>query len=349
MTLILGIETSCDETAAAVYDSSAKKILSNCVFSQVKLHKLFGGVVPEIAARSHLEKIQPIISDALNKANVTLDDIDVVAVTNKPGLVGSLLIGLCWAKGIAWAKEKKLVSVNHLQAHIFSAFLKDDFSVDEKILGFPHLNLSVSGGHTAFYLVEGFGKYKLIGQTLDDAAGEAFDKIAFVMGLGYPGGPIIEKLASEVGFVDFFNYPRTKFSKKEVKFSFSGLKTAIIYDLVKKGVFDLEKGVIKSALSAQLQKEVASSLLVCIGDIFENSLRLAFKQYSEVEGFSFVGGVACNQYLKKRLEAVCNELNKKFVSPACKFCADNAAMVALVGGCKAEKGEFANLELDVLD
>ena len=348
MPVILGIETSCDETAAAVYDSDKKQILSNKLFSQIKLHEIYGGVVPEIASRSHLEKIDIIIEQALEQANKTLDEVDVIAVTNKPGLVGSLLIGLCFAKAIAFAKNKKLTGVDHLEAHIFSSFLNDDFSVNQNI-DFPHLCLSVSGGHTALYLVEGFGKYKILGQTLDDAAGEAFDKLAKVIGLGYPGGAKIEQLASQVGFQDFFNYPRSKKLAKDLKFSFSGLKTAVLYDLVKKGAYNLQTGSIKENITLDLQQKVSSSLLVCIKDIFYDVLKNAFKQYPEMKGFTFVGGVACNKYLKKELESLCEKHNKWFVSPPCKFCSDNAAMVSFVGGYKAEKNQFSDLSLDVLE
>ncbi|HBS48281.1 TPA: tRNA (adenosine(37)-N6)-threonylcarbamoyltransferase complex transferase subunit TsaD [Candidatus Dependentiae bacterium] len=349
MALILGIESSCDETAASVYDSSAKKILSSCVFSQTKLHEIFGGVVPEIASRSHLEKIGPIVNQSLIDANISLDEIDYIAVTNKPGLIGSLLVGLCFAKGICWAKQKKLIAVDHLEAHIFSAFLKNDLTFDENLLKFPHLNLSVSGGHTNFYLVKGFGEYELLGQTLDDAAGEAFDKIGYVLGLGYPGGPIIEKLAKEVNFEDFYKYPRSKREEKDLNFSFSGLKTAVLYDLVKKNIFDLKSGILKENITPQIQAKVASSLLVCIGDIFEHSVKIAFNKYPEATGLSFVGGVACNKYLAKKLETFCTRYKKDFVNPPCKFCCDNAAMVALVGAYKASKNQFTDLTTDVFD
>jgi N6-L-threonylcarbamoyladenine synthase len=325
MALVLGIETSCDETAAAVYDSDKKKLLSSAIFSQIKLHEIYGGVVPEIASRSHLEKIDLVLREAIKEAKISIDDLDSIAVTNKPGLVGSLLIGLCFAKGLAWAKNKKLIAVNHLEGHIFSSFLQKDFSINKEILGFPHLNLLVSGGHTAFYLVNGFVDYELIGQTFDDAAGEG-----------------------EVEFKDFFNYPRSRSKEKDLNFSFSGLKTAVLYDLVKKGVFNLNKGIIKSKITPTLQKEVASSLLICVGDIFERSLKLAFKKYPNATGFSFVGGVACNKYLKDRLESVCKDHEKAFVSPPCTFCSDNAAMVAFVGSYKAEQGKLAGLDLDVL-
>ncbi len=344
--LILGVETSCDETAAAVYDSTQKRLLSNSLFSQIKLHEIYGGVVPEIASRSHLEKIDIIICKALQDAQKTLDDIDVVSVTTKPGLVGSLLIGTCFAKAIAWGKNKKLIGVDHLHAHIFSSFLKESFETEE--VEFPHLCLLASGGNTAFYLVKDFGQAQIVGQTSDDAAGEAFDKIAKIIGFGYPGGATIEKKASEVKFQDYFGYPRTKDLRKTLDFSFSGLKTAVLYDLVKRGAYDLGKGPIWDAVTPELQQKVSSSLLVCIADIFEKKLELAFKLYPQVKAFTFVGGVACNSYIKNRLQTVCQKMGKKFVCPPCKFCGDNAAMVAFVGGYKAQRGQFADFYLDVL-
>src|SRR5579859_6716094 len=229
--LTLGIETSCDETAAAVYDAD-KGILSSVLYSQIKLQHTFGGVVPEIASRAHFEKIQEIITHALATANVTLKDIDVVAITNKPGLPGSLLIGLCFGKALAFALNKKFIGINHLEGHAFSAFLNN------KNIPFPHVCLTASGGHTSLYLIHNFGEYEILAQTKDDAAGEAFDKIAKWMNLPYPGGPEIERLAATVNFQDFFHYPRGR--SDVLDFSFSGLKTAVFYDLVKKGYSDLE-------------------------------------------------------------------------------------------------------------
>ncbi len=345
MTLILGIETSCDETGAAVYDSRQQRILSNAIFSQIQEHEKYGGVVPEIASRSQLEKINPIIQAALHKADISsIEQIDTIAVAQGPGLAGSLFVGLCYAKGISWARNKKLIGVNHLEAHIFSSFLKNDFSIEQKI-DFPHLCLSVSGGHTALYLVKDFGQYEIIGQTTDDAAGEAFDKIAKVLGFGYPGGPVIEKLAQQINFQDFLKYPRTK--RSEIFFSFSGLKTAVLYDLVKKNAYDLKVGPLIQNLSVELKQQVASSMLVCIADIFVNNVTLALKQYPEIKSFTFVGGVACNKYLRNRLEEVCKKYEKGFFSPSAQFCTDNAAMIAFVGGYKAPKGEFADLSIDI--
>ena len=347
MALILGIETSCDETAAAVFDSSQQALLSTEVFSQIDLHKKYGGVVPEIASRSHLEKITPIVKIALADANVSLDDVDAFAVTTKPGLVGSLLIGMCFAKGLAWSKNKKLIGVNHLDGHIYSSLLNDDGTLNTDVQ-FPHICLLASGGNTALYLVKSMHEYELLGRTLDDAAGEAFDKVAKLIGLGYPGGPIIEKMAREGGLRDYFEYPRTKNKSKSYDFSFSGLKTAVLYDLVKRGVYDLKMGVIPGTITPELQQQVASSLLICIGDIFQSKLQYALKQHPEIMGFTFVGGVACNRYLREKLAAYCQNRDKFFVVPHPKYCGDNAAMIALVGAQKAEREEFDDFDLDVL-
>lgn len=336
---ILGIETSCDETAAAVYDSH-KGIQSNKLFSQIDLHKVFGGVVPEVASRSHLEKINTIVQQALDAADTKLKDIDVIAVTNKPGLPGSLLVGVCFAKALAWAGNKKLISVNHLEGHAYSAFLEHD-------IPFPHLCITASGGHTSMYLIEDFGKYTTIGTTLDDAAGEAFDKIAKLLNLGYPGGPIIEKLAREANFQDFFNYTRGSNKKQTLNFSFSGLKTAVLYDLVKRNAYDMQsKKLIDD--SYELKQKVASSLLVCISDVFQNKIKLALKKYPHIKALSFVGGVACNKYIKNALLTFCEQRNLKFFTPSPQYCTDNAAMIAFVGSYKAQQQKFSDFSLDIL-
>jgi len=346
MTLILGIETSCDETGIAVFDTEKKQILSNVLFSQVQLHEKYGGVVPEIASRSQLEKINEVTVQAFEKSGVTLDDIDVVAVTNAPGLIGSLLVGTCFGKALAWSSQKKLIGVNHLEAHIFSSFLKPDGTVHEDI-PFPHLSLTASGGHTSLYLVKGFGDYELVAQTQDDAAGEAFDKIAKIIGFEYPGGAKIEAFARDVDFQDFFNYPRTKNKNQQIMFSFSGLKTAVLYHLVDLGVYDLQKGPIPENITLDLQQKISSSLLVCIADIFEKNLKLAFKQFPYVKACTFAGGVACNKYLTNRLQNLCDRHHKKFYSPTPQFCTDNGAMIAFVGGYKAHQRKFSDFSLDV--
>jgi N6-L-threonylcarbamoyladenine synthase len=335
--ITLGIETSCDETAAAVYHSE-QGLLSSALYSQIELHKRFGGVVPELASRSQLEKINPIVAAALEQANLTLDDIDVVAVTNKPGLPGSLLVGICFAKALAWAKNKKLIGINHLEGHAFSSFLEHN-------VPFPHLCLTASGGHTSLYLIKNFGDYEVLGQTQDDAAGEAFDKIAKLMNLPYPGGPVIEKLAREVEFKDFFNYPRSK--HKTLDFSFSGLKTAVLYDLVKQQAYDLATKTFLRSDDEQFIKQVASSLLVCMADIFEQKLSLALAAHPEIKAITFVGGVACNAYIVERLKTFATAHNIPFFHPSRKYCTDNAAMIAFVGNYKAQQGLFADFTLDM--
>lgn len=346
MSIILGIETSCDETAAAVYDSEKRIVISSALFSQVLLHEKYGGVVPEIASRSHLEKIGLIVREAL--AGMHVNDIDYIAVTNKPGLVGALLIGLSFAKGLAFAHNKNLIGVDHIESHIFSSFLSSDGTVRDDI-PFPHICLVASGGHTSLFFVKDFGSYTQIGQTLDDAAGEAFDKVAKLIELGYPGGPRIEALAKDVGYKDFFHYPRTKSVKKSLDFSFSGLKTAVLYDLVARGAYDLHNGVIVEKMTDLLKKQVASSLLVCIAEIAVSKIELALDTYPEAKGVTFAGGVACNYYLRTEIQKSCERRKKIFVVPPSKYCGDNAAMVAFVGGYKSIQGKISDYSLDVLE
>lgn len=345
--IILGLETSCDETAAAVFDAGQQRLLSSEIFSQISLHEMFGGIVPEIASRSQLEKVDVIVDAALRTAGISVRDLDVIAVTSKPGLVGSLLVGASFAKGLAWSLNKKIVAVNHLEGHIFSPWLKNDGTLQTDI-PFPHLCLSVSGGHTSMYLVRDFGSYQEVARTLDDAAGEAFDKIAKVLGFGYPGGATIERLAAEVEFYDFFKYPRTKINREHLQFSFSGLKTAVLYDLVKRGAYDLKAGPIKDMMTLDLQQKVASSLLVAIADIFCEHVRAAFRCWSDIGALTFAGGVACNRYLRMRLETVCQSQGKSFFVAPQHFCTDNAAMIAFVGSYNAGREHFAPLSFDVL-
>ena len=361
---ILSIETSCDETAAAVY-TTEQGILSSVLHSQTALHVPFGGVVPEVASRSHIEKITPIVTQALSDAHKKLTDIDVFAVTSTPGLAGSLLVGLCFAKALAYAQQKPLVAVNHLEGHIFSAHLEHEIpwcsynsthsdsqhQSDNRTTMhehyFPYLCMAASGGHTALYLVKDFGVYELIGKTVDDAAGEAFDKVAALIGLEYPGGPLIEKLAKNFNFQDAFEYPRMR--KKGLDFSFSGLKTAVLYDLIKRGAYDPATKRILKPDDMLLKEQVASSLLVCIGDIFEDRITQAFELYPKVKALTFVGGVACNNYLKERLALLAQKHRKLFFSPAKKYCTDNAAMIAFVGHYKAQRGQFAPLTLEIFE
>jgi N6-L-threonylcarbamoyladenine synthase len=248
------------------------------------------------------------------------------------------MIGVSFAKALAFAKNKKLIGVNHLEGHVFSACI-------EHTIPFPFLCLTVSGGHSSLYLVTGFGEYKSIGHTIDDAAGEAFDKIAKLMNLPYPGGPVIEKLAEQVKFQDFFHY--TRGAMAGLNFSFSGLKTAILYDMVKRGAYDLEHKKFLKADDLEFQQQVASSLLVCMGDIFEKKLALALKEYPGIKAISFVGGVACNKYLRRQLQAFCDKKKIQLFYPSGKLCTDNAGMIAFVGSYLAEQGKFNELNLSI--
>jgi len=344
MALILGIETSCDETAAAVYDDTKQRLLSSHLYSQTTQHLKYGGVVPEIASRTQLERIDGEVATALEMAGVSIDDIDIVAVTNRPGLLGSLLVGVCFAKGMAWASGKKLIGINHHEGHIYSSFLHEDGRFNSDV-PFPHFCLTVSGGHTSLYLVHDFGKFDLLGHTLDDAAGEAFDKIARLLGYPYPGGPAIEKLAREVQDQDFFSYPRNKM-KETYNVSFSGLKTAVVYDLIKRGAYDFERGVIAEKMTHELKTHVASSLQVCIADIFIARVKRAFKAYPDVKACTFVGGVAANQYIGNRLSELSERYDRAFFVVPKKFSGDNGAMIAFVGSFKATQGQFSDFSLD---
>lgn len=335
--IILGIESSCDETGAAVYDTQ-KGLLSNELYSQVDLHAWHGGVIPELASRLHMEKIGIIVQTALDKAGVTLEQIDTIAVTSKPGLPGALMIGVSYAKGLAFAENKKIIGVNHLEGHVFSA------CIDNQV-PFPFLCLTVSGGHTSLYFVEDFGMYSLVGHTIDDAAGEAFDKIAKMMNLPYPGGPVIEKLAEQVNFEDFFHY--TRGSMTGTNFSFSGLKTSILYDLVKRGAYDLESKTFLKEDDLYFKQQVASSLLVCMGDIFEKKLAEALKLHLNVKAISFVGGVACNKYLRRTLTKFAEKRGIQLFYPTPRLCTDNAGMIAFVGSYLAKQGKFDDLDLAI--
>lgn len=346
MAYILGIETSCDETAAAVYDTNTKRILSSQLHSQVELHEIYGGVVPEVASRSHIEKIHEIVTAALDEANLAIEDINAVAVTSTPGLAGSLLVGFSFAKALAYACKIPLIRVNHLQGHIFSAYLTAD-GYYEQVLPYPHVCLSASGGHTALYIVENAGIYHPLGNTLDDAVGEAFDKIAKLLELGYPGGPLIEKRAEKAGYKDYFSYSRTKKKKGCYDFSFSGLKTAIFYDMVRRGYAHPTTQALTSSCTDEVKDMIASSMLVCVGDILSRMLEQVLADIGSLKGFSFVGGVACNRYLRKRLQEVCDKRKIPFTISQQRFCTDNAAMIALVGAHKYLEKLFAPLDSDI--
>jgi len=336
-TLILGVETSCDETSIALY-SPINGVVEQTTFSQIMLQEKFGGVVPEIASRNQLEKIHHVTEETFAKTSYTLEDIDTIAVTKTPGLPGSLAVGIAFSKGLAIFANKNIIGINHIEGHVFSPFLENPN------IPFPHLCITASGGHTSIHYVEDFGKITLVNYTLDDAAGEAFDKIAKMMGLPYPGGPVLEKYAAAVNFEDFFHFPRLKTTTEH--FSFSGIKTSVLYTLIKMGAYDQEKKVFLEKDNVFLQQKIASSLLCCISDVFLQKLTQAFLKYPEIKAVTFAGGVACNKYIRSKIAAFAEKNKKELFIPSPKYCTDNGAMIAFVGHYKAQKGEFDSLYLD---
>lgn len=338
MKRVLAIESSCDETSASILEGTT--VLSNIIKSQIETHARYGGVVPELAAAGHLYAIRSVVEHSLSQANTTLDKIDAVAVTNKPGLAGALLVGLCFAKSIAVALKKPLIGVDHLEGHIYSACI-------EHKVEFPFICLTVSGGHTALYLVHDFRTYERIGHTMDDACGEAFDKVAKLLHLPYPGGPVIEKLAASVNFEDYFNYPRGK--KDTFLFSFSGLKTAVLYHLIEIGAYSQLQKRFLLADDSPLKAQVASSMLVCIGDMLAAKIDRALLAYPQAKSVCFVGGVACNKYLRARLTETATNHSKPLYYPSLQYCTDNAAMIGFVGQHKLAHNEISSYRLDVLE
>ena len=327
--LTLGIETSCDETAAAVL-SGGRTLLSNVIATQIPVHQKFGGVVPEIASRHHIVNIMPVIDEALRQAGVELAAIDQVAVTYGPGLVGALLVGVSAAKALAFARDIPLIGVNHLEGHIFANFL----SAPE--LAPPFVALVVSGGHTALVRVDGYNCFSLLGQTRDDAAGEAFDKVARVMGLPYPGGPQIDRLAAE-GDATAIDFPRALRDSGNYEFSFSGLKSAVLNYLNEQKMKG--EAINKADVAASFQQAVIEVLAVkaaeALGETGMKALVLA-------------GGVAANSALEGRLRQMAAERGIAFYYPSRILCTDNAAMIACRGYYQAREGRFSDLHLNAV-
>jgi N6-L-threonylcarbamoyladenine synthase len=318
---VLAIESSCDETAAAVV-RRGREILSDVVASQVKDHEPYGGVVPEIASRKHVELISPVVHQALAESGLKLADIDAVAVTHGPGLAGALLVGVSYAKGLAWASGKPLVGVNHIEAHISANFLGSSFEP-------PFLCLVVSGGHTELLVVSDYGCYRSLGGTLDDAAGEAFDKTARVLGLGYPGGSKIDKLAAS-GNPCAYDFPRAM-NGEGLDFSFSGMKTAVIQHMNKNPIKCIE--------------DAAASIQQAIVDVLVEKTERAAVQEG-VAKIALAGGVAANSGLRAAIQALCRRHGWALNIPAQRYCTDNAAMVGAAAYYRAVKGEFAALSLN---
>ena len=316
--MVLGIETSCDETAAAIVDSSppGSRLRSNIVYSQLTEHAAFGGVVPEIAARAHLDHLDSVISRALADADASLTGVDAIAATAGPGLIGGLVVGITMAKGIAWASGKPFVAVNHLEAHALTARLTDD-------IAFPYLLLLVSGGHCQLLACIGVGAYVLLGTTLDDAAGEAFDKAAKLIGLGYPGGPAIEQ-AARGGDPNCFALPRPMKGRPGCDFSFSGLKTAVRQIAVRSGGLDGRE-------TADLAASVELAICDALTDRTTNAVAWFRDHHPEGTSLVAAGGVAANVLLRRRLATLAETAGLRFVVPPPAFCTDNAAMIAWAG------------------
>ena len=329
--LILGIETSCDETSAAVV-RDGKEILSNIVLSQACIHERFGGVVPEIACRYHVESIMPVIDDALKEALVTLDDIEAICVTHGPGLAGALMVGISAAKGIALAKNIPLVGVNHIEAHIYANLMQS------KELKFPFIALVVSGGHTSLFYTIGVGQYEELGKTKDDAAGESYDKIAKLLGLGYPGGPIIDKLAKK-GNKNAVKFPRPCLNDGTFDFSFSGLKTAVLYYVnAYKQQHKITDDFVYDTVTC-FQEAVVDVLV-------KKALKAA--QEKEVKQIAVGGGVSLNTRLKERFFQEAEKVGIQVFFPEFKLCGDNAAMIAGLAYEKIKQGITSDLDLDVV-
>lgn len=325
--IILAIESSCDETSAAVV-VNGRDVLSNIIASQIDTHKKFGGVVPEVASRMHIEVINSVVSEALKVANKTLDDIDAIAVTYGPGLVGALLVGLQYAKGLAYSLKKPLIGVNHIEGHISANF------IEHKDLKPPFVCLVVSGGHTFIVHVKDYGNYEVIGETRDDAAGEAYDKVARSLGLGYPGGPKIDKLSKE-GNEDAIKFPRANFHDNTLDFSFSGVKSAVLNYLNKMEMKN-EK-INKADVAASFQKAV-------VGVLTDNVIKTC--KIKKIDKIAIAGGVASNSALRESLikEGKKRNINVLFPSPI--LCTDNAAMIGSAAYFEFLRGNVASMDLN---
>ena len=329
MAKILAIESSCDETAAAVVEDGTK-VLSNIINSQAELHKKYGGVVPEVASRLHAEVIDSVVKEALEVANCTIEDIDAVAVTYAPGLIGSLLVGLSYAKAFAYGANKPLIAVHHIEGHICANYIENpEFKP-------PFVCLVASGGHSHIVHVKDYNTYEVLARTMDDAAGEAFDKVARVLGLGYPGGPKVQALAKE-GNPEAIHFPRVNMGESGFDFSFSGVKTAVInyvHTAEQKGI-EINKA------------DVAASFQEAVIDVLANHLADAAEKCG-VKKIALAGGVAANLPLRERVEKTAKEKGFEFNCPKLLLCTDNAAMIGCAAFYEAEKGNFADMSLNAV-
>jgi len=332
---VLGIETSCDETSAAVFCDGV--IRSNIISSQL-IHRQFGGVVPELASRAHQRLIVSIVDEALRTAGVTKNRLDGVAVTYGPGLVGALLVGLSFAKALAYGLGVPLVGVNHLEAHLYSNF------IEEPKPEFPFVCLVVSGGHTLLVLVHELFRHRLLGETLDDAAGEAFDKVAKMMGLGFPGGPVIDRNAQH-GDPQFVKFPRSFLDGDGFEFSFSGIKTSVLYWLRDNGL--LSDGENRPSLDPKLVENLCASFQASVVDVLVGKTMAAVDAFN-VRNVAIAGGVSANSELRRRMQRLSDEKRIRLFFPGLEYCTDNGAMIAFVGGMKLKAGIQSGFDLTAI-
>lgn len=327
--IIMAVETSCDETAVAIL-AEGTELLTNIVSSQIKVHQQYGGVVPEIASRKHLEQVNGLISLALEEAKLNFSQLSALAVTYGPGLVGALLVGVSTVKALAYSRKLPLISVNHIEGHIYANWLS------HKQIEFPLVGLIVSGGHTALVEMRGHGEYVLLGQTQDDAAGEAYDKVARALGLSYPGGPLLDALAQE-GNPEAVKFPRAWLGENSFDFSFSGLKTAVL-NYLNRAAQRGEK-VNQADLAASFQASVVEVLV-------EKTVRAA--KQKGLQAVLMAGGVSANSSLREEMQNRCQQEGLKLYYPPLEFCTDNAAMIACAAHYRYLKGEFANWSLNAV-
>lgn len=333
---ILGIETSCDETSAAVIQDG--QLLSNITATQF-FHSQYGGVVPELASRAHQQRIVPIVDEALRKAGVSKSDLNAVAAVYGPGLVGAILVGLSFGKAMALGLGIPFIGVNHMEAHVFSNL------IEEPKPKFPFINLTVSGGHTQLILVKQPFEYEILGETKDDAAGEAFDKVAKMLGIGYPGGPLIDKYAAQ-GDPTFIKFPRPYLEEGSFEFSFSGLKTSVLYYLKRIGFQTAAARVIEKNPDGynEFLSDICAGFQAAVVDVLVHKTITAAKKFG-VSDIAIAGGVAANSELRRRLQENAQRLNFRVFIPKFEYCTDNGAMVAMVGYLKMKEGKISDLEL----